>query len=74
MKIAVTGTTSGFGEYLSTNWGSRVVSVELRKGVDYSFQLIKDCDIFFNHAYNNTDQSTLFELVFQEWVTILKLL
>lgn len=67
MKIAVTGTTKGFGKYLLDNWGKEVISVNLRKGVDYSFNIIKNCDVFINHAYNNTDQSNLFGLVFNEW-------
>lgn len=67
MKIAVTGTSSGFGKYLLDNWEG-VYGVSLREPIEQIVPLIAPADIFINHAYSNdTKQSTLFYEIFQLW-------
>lgn len=67
MKIAVTGTSSGFGKYLLDNWQG-VYSVSLREPIEDIIPKIEPANVFINHAYSgDTKQSLLFHEVFKLW-------
>lgn len=67
MKIAVTGTSSGFGKYLLDNWEG-VYSVSLRDPIEDIVPKIEPADVFINHAYSkDTKQSSLFYEVYKIW-------
>ena len=70
MKIAITGTSGGFGQYAAQQWsrGNEIIRVDLRTSIPDIVALIKPCDIFFNHAYSrDTKQSEVFAEVFHLW-------
>lgn len=67
MKIAVTGTSSGFGKYLLDNWEG-VYSVSLRDPIEDIVPKIEPANVFVNHAYSgDTKQSDVFYEVFKLW-------
>jgi len=67
MKIAVTGTSSGFGKYLLDNWKG-VYGVSLREPIDDIISKIEPASVFINHAYSgDTKQSEVFYEVFKLW-------
>lgn len=67
MKIAVTGTSSGFGKYLLDNWDN-VYGVSLRLPIEEVIANIQQADVLINHAYSkDTKQSQLFYEVFNLW-------
>ena len=68
MKIAVTGTSSGFGRFLINNLDNSY-GVSLRDSLEDIIPKILPADIFINQAYsNNTKQSDLFYKVFNLWI------
>lgn len=67
MKIAVTGTSSGFGKYLLDNWEG-VYGISLRDDLEEIVPKIAPASVFINHAYSgDTKQSLLFHEVFKLW-------
>ena len=67
MKIAVTGTSSGFGKYILDNWDGSF-GVSLRDPLTEIVPIILPADIFINLAYSrDTKQSSLFYEVYEEW-------
>lgn len=67
MKIAVTGTSSGFGKYLLDNWEG-VYGVSLRDPLEEIVPKIAPASVFINHAYSgDTKQSLLFHEIFKLW-------
>jgi len=68
MKIAVTGTSSGFGRFLFNNLDNSY-GVSLRDPLEVIVPKILTADIFINQAYSkNTKQSDLFHEVFNSWI------
>lgn len=70
MKIAISGTSDGFGNYTSTMWGEthEIVRIDLRDDVNKIVTQILPCDVFLNHAYSNdTKQSLVFSELFEKW-------
>jgi NADP-dependent 3-hydroxy acid dehydrogenase YdfG len=68
MKIAVTGTSSGFGRFLINSLDNSY-GVSLRDSIEDIVPKILPADIFINQAYSkDTKQSDLFYKVFNLWV------
>jgi hypothetical protein len=67
MKIAVTGTSSGFGKYLVDNWDN-VYGISLRLPLEEIIKKVQSADVLINHAYSkDTKQSQLLYEVFNLW-------
>ena len=68
MKIAITGTSTGLGRYLSNNLQNSY-GVSLRDPIEDIVPKIIPADIFINQAYSkNTKQSELFYNIFNQWI------
>lgn len=70
MKIAISGTSDGFGYYTSSMWGKthEIIRIDLRDDVSEILTQILPCDVFLNHAYSNdTKQSLVFSELFEKW-------
>lgn len=82
MKVAITGHTSGLGlacADLFASLGHTVVGLSRSSGhniadTDYAVQLIKDCDVFINNAYNEKNQSILLNDLFLHWANTNKII
>ena len=71
MKIAISGTSGGFGKYAKEQWegSNEVVRVNLRNSLEEIVNVVEDCDVFLNHAYSkDTKQSDVFFEIFQLWI------
>ena len=71
MKIAISGTSGGFGKYAKEQWegSNEVVRVNLRDSIEDIVNVVEDCDVFLNHAYSkDIKQSDVFYEVFNLWV------
>jgi hypothetical protein len=70
MKIAISGTSDGFGNYASLKWGENheIIKIDLREEISVILSQIEPCDIFLNHAYSkDVKQSLLFFDLFEKW-------
>lgn len=75
MKIAISGTSDGFGNYASLMWGTthEIVRIDLREDVDVIISQVTPCDVFLNHAYSkDVKQSTVFFELFEKWKNLEK--
>jgi len=71
MKIAISGTSGGFGKYAKEQWegSNEVVRVNLRDSIEDIINVVEDCDVFLNNAYSkDTKQSDVFYEVFNLWL------
>ena len=70
MKIAISGTSDGFGKYASSMWSQNheIVRIDLRDEINVILSQISPCDMFLNHAYSkDTKQSLVFSEIFEKW-------
>lgn len=70
MKIAISGTSDGFGNYASLMWGSKhdIIKIDLRENIAVILSKIESCDVFLNHAYSkDVKQSLVFYELFEKW-------
>ena len=70
MRIAISGTSDGFGNYASIAWGQHndIIKIDLREDIDVIISKIESCDMFLNHAYSkDVKQSLVFYELFEKW-------
>ena len=70
MKIAISGTSDGFGNYASLMWGKThdIIKIDLREEIDTILSQVASCDVFLNHAYSkDVKQSLVFFELFEKW-------
>ena len=76
MKIAITGHTKGIGKGIydfykikghSLIGFARSNGFDIEKKLDEIIKLSKECDIFFNNAYNGFDQTNLLFKLWEQW-------
>jgi len=75
MKIAISGTSDGFGNYASLIWGNShdIIKLDLREEIDIILSQIVHCDVFLNHAYSkDVKQSIVFFELFEKWKNLEK--
>jgi hypothetical protein len=75
MKIAISGTSDGFGNYASLMWGNThdVIKIDLRDEIDVILSQVTSCDVFLNHAYSkDVKQSLVFFELFEKWKNLEK--
>lgn len=75
MKIAISGTSDGFGNYASLMWGNShdVIKIDLRDEIDVILSQVTSCDVFLNHAYSkDVKQSIVFFELFEKWKNLEK--
>jgi nucleoside-diphosphate-sugar epimerase len=75
MKIAITGHSQGLGLALASlfhDLGHVVVGLSRSNGYDINdteriVEVVKDCDVFINNAYDGTNQTILLNQLFACW-------
>ena len=82
MKIAITGHTQGLGLALSNLFNEldhKVIGLSRSNGYDINntdkiISIVKDCDVFINNAYDNTNQTKLLDHLFHHWLHTRKII